>query len=378
MAIRTTPAVLAAFLASAILACASHAKADDIQIAAVHAQTGPLAFLGVPAVKGMKLAIDELNAKHFLGKDNLVLDVQDDGAVTTQTMTLFNRAALQLHALVILGPSDSIRSVAVAPLVNDLKVPTITTAQSAAGLAAGPWLFKVTVDPKGAILPLVDFALQQLHVKTVVSVYLRDNDGQIANMKTFTEGVEKGGAQVVAREGILSSETDYSAVATKIAALNPDGLYVGANAVQAANIVLQLKRAGVRPDLRVFGTSSLGLDYIKAGGSAVDNTFMTIDYNPESQTPYNKAFFAAYEKAYGAPPENYSGVGYDCVVLAASAIKAAGPNPTREKVRDALMTLKNIPVAMGNGHWNENPSRVPDYGIVVAMIQGGKIVAAPK
>jgi branched-chain amino acid transport system substrate-binding protein len=374
---RILPVAAGALVAAFILAASSQGKADDIQLAAIHATTGPLAFLGVPATNAMKVTMDQLNAEHFLGNDKLVLDVQDDGAITTQTMTLINRAALQLHALVILGPTDSIRSVAVAPLINDLKVPTITTAQSAAGLVAGPWLFKSTADPTGAISPLADYAAKKLNLKRVASVFLRDSDGQIANAKVFTDGVTKAGVPVVAQEGVLSSDTDYSAIATKLAGLDIDGIFIGANAVQAANIVLQLKRAGVRPDIKIFGSASFGVDYIKAGGAAVDGSFLTIDYNPQNDLPQNKTFYAEYLKRFSVPPDNWAGVGQACMMVAAYAIKAAGPNPTREKVRDAIAALKDVPVVDGNGRWSQTPSRVPEYGIVVATIQGGKIVAAP-
>lgn len=363
---------------SALMIAAAHAQSNEITISVIHSQTGPIAFLGVPAVNAIRMAADELNEKKFLGDTKIKLIVNDDATQTAQTQQLINRAALQDNALMILGPSDSTRSAAVAPLINQFQIPTITTAQSAAAFAAGPWVFKVTADPVGAIKPLGEYAAQKLGLKRVATIFYRDNDGQIANTRTFVAGVKAAGAEIVAEEGVLSSETDYTAVATKIAALKPDGIFLGANAEQAANMTVAMRNAGVPEDIKFFGSSSLGEDYIKQGGKATDNTYNTSDWNPQSTTALNIAFRDNYKKRYNTDANNWAAVGYDSMMVAAAAIKAAGPNPTREKVRDALARLKDVPVVMGSGTWNNTESRIPEYGITVNLVKDGKITAAPQ
>ena len=365
-----------ALAATLMMTTAVFAQSNEVTIAVIHSQTGPIAFLGVPAVNAIRMAADEINEKKLAGDVRIKLVVNDDATQTQQTQQLINRAVLQDNALMILGPSDSTRSAAVAPLINQFQIPAITTAQSAAAFTSGPWVFKITTDPVGAIRPLGEYAAKKLNVKKVAAIFYRDNDGQIANTRNFTTALKDAGAQIVAEEGVLSSETDYTAVATKIAALKPDGIYLGANAEQAANMAVALRNAGIGADVKLFGSSSLGEDYIKQGGKATDNTYNTSDYNPQSSSAMNVAFRENYKKRYNTDANNWAAVGYDSMMVAAAALKAAGANPTREKVRDALAKLKGVSVVIGSGTWNNTESRIPEYGITVNVIKDGKISAA--
>jgi len=75
-------------------------------------------------------------------------------------------------------------------------------------------------------------------------------------------------------------------------------------------------------------------------------------------------------------PDSWAMVGYSMGLIAANAIKAAGPNPTREKVRAAMLATKNLPVVIGRGTWTitDPATRIPSFGYAVMKIQGGKFV----
>ena len=69
-------------------------------------------------------------------------------------------------------------------------------------------------------------------------------------------------------------------------------------------------------------------------------------------------------------------MGYSIGLIAANAIKAAGPNPDRAAVRDALERTKDFAVPLGNGRWNLDAGRNPSYGAVVISVKGGAFVLA--
>lgn len=92
---------------------------------------------------------------------------------------------------------------------------------------------------------------------------------------------------LIAEETILIGDSDFGPLATKIAAAKPDAIWLGSNAAQAANLVIQLKQAGVSPNVALFGTAGLGVDYLKIGGKAVENTYFSIDFNDQSTVPMN-------------------------------------------------------------------------------------------
>lgn len=364
--------VLALLTAGAALASLP-ASAAEYTIASIKALTGPLAFVGVPEANAVKMAIDELNAANYLGAGNtLKLVSNDDQNDRAQITTLLTRAAKVDNALIVLGGANSVLMIAIAPLLNDLQIPMFATAQTAAPLAASKWYLKVTASSELQVAPLAKYAVEKVKPQRLAAIWGRDNDGHINNMKAFMGPLAAAGIKPVAEETILIGDTDFGALATKIAAAKPDAIWLGANAAQAANLVIQLKQAGVSPNVTMFGTAGLGVDYLKIGGKAVENTYFAIDFNDQSTAPMNVKFRENYKKRYNTEPDNWAAVGYSEALLAARAIKDSMPNPTREKVLEAVMKLRDADVVLGNGKWSQKADRIPEYGPAVMVIKNGK------
>ena len=352
-----------------------HANAAEFTITSVKALTGPLAFVGVPEANAVKMAVDELNAANYLGAGNSIklisVDDQNDRAQLTTALT---RASKVDNALIVLGGANSVLMIAMAPLLNDLQIPMFATAQTAAPLAASKWYLKITASSELQVAPLAQYAIEKVKPQRLAAIWGRDNDGHINNMKAFMAPLAAKGMKPIAEETILISDTDFGAVATKIAAAKPDAIWLGSNAAQAANLVIQLKQAGVAPNVVFFGTAGLGPDYLKIGGKAVDNTYFAIDYNDQSKAPLNVKFAENYKRLYNTAPDNWAAVGYSETLVAARAIKESMPNPTREKVLEAIMKMKDAEVVMGNGRWSQKADRIPEYGPSVMVVRDNKPV----
>ena len=353
------------------------AVAAEFTIASIKALTGPLAFVGVPEANAVKMAVDELNAANYLGAGNSIkLISNDDQNDRAQLTTLLTRSAKVDNALIVLGGANSVLMIAIAPLLNDLQIPMFATAQTAAPLAATKWYLKVTASSELQVAPLAQYAIDKVKPQRLAAIWGRDNDGHINNMKAFMGPLAAKGMKPIAEETILISDTDFGAVSTKIAAAKPDAIWLGSNAAQAANLVIQLKQAGVAPNVTLFGTAGLGVDYIKIGGKAVENTYFSIDFNDQSSAPLNVKFVENYKKLYNTAPDNWAAVGYSETLLAARAIKDAMPNPTREKVLEAVMKLRDADVVLGGGKWSQKSDRIPEYGPAVMVIRNNKTVPA--
>ena len=65
------------------------------------------------------------------------------------------------------------------------------------------------------------------------------------------------------------------------------------------------------------------------------------------------------------------------MTVVAHAIKAAGPNPTRELIREALSKTKDVPVVVGTGKYSY-VDRIPNYGSTFLMVKDGKFIVAPQ
>jgi branched-chain amino acid transport system substrate-binding protein len=191
------------------------------------------------------------------------------------------------------------------------------------------------------------------------------------------DGVKAAGGQVVAEEAIQASDSNFLPLATKIAAQNPDAVFVAAPAELSANFFIQLLQAGVSPKTRFLGPASLASQgFIKAGGKAVENAYIVADYAATSANPVNAAFTAAYKARYGVAPDNWAAMGYSTALIGLNALRAAGPNPTREKVRAELAKSNKVPVVIGDGLWTLDATRQPSYGAAILQVKNGTFVSA--
>jgi len=367
---------------SAVLLAAcvtSAAFGQEYTVAAELALTGTYAWVGVPSHEGLLVGLDEVNASGMLGAGKIKLVIEDTGSEKAQAITLINRFQARENVLMVLGPSSSSEGVAIAPVANDLKIPLLTTtAVSDAINKSGIWAFKTPSSPSVIIGEVAKYAVDNLRIKSAALVWGRDNDGQVGQKNAALAYFKGHGVDIVAEESVLTTDTDFLALLTKITAKNPDALFLALTAEQAASFIIQARQGGIDPRVRFLGVPNMGAEqFITIGGKAVEGSTFVADYFPNLESPENQRFVAEYKKRYNRLPDNGAALGYTAIKLAAAAIKAAGPQPTREKVRAALAKIKGLKVILGRGDFSYDENRGALYGAVILAVKNGKIVPAP-
>jgi len=361
------------------MALASHAaQAADRKIVILQALTGGAAFVGVPASEGMKFAAEELNAKGFLGADKIVVEVADSASARPQAMAAVTRYAADPSVLFILGPTTAPESIPSAGVANDAKIGMKAMTNAVALLNAGPWGF-ISAQPPVITMPqLGDYALDVSKVKACATVRFTDNEAYVDLERIFVEHTEKRGMKIVDRSGIKQADSDFSTVATRIVAAKPDCVMLFTLGPSAANLAIQLKQAGLPANVKLIGQTGLSSpQLISIGGAAVEGLVFNSDWTPGGNSPAGQAFAAAYKAKTGKEADNWAALGYSYMTVVATAIKAAGPNPTREGIRDALAKTKDVPVVIGTGKYSY-VNRIPTYGSTFLMVKDGKFVPAPQ
>ena len=358
---------------------AAPALSQEYTVAVEVALTGTYAWVGVPSHEGLLVGLDEVNSSGMLGAGKIKLTVEDTGSEKAQAITLINRFQSRDNVLLVLGPSSSSEGVAIAPVANDLKIPLLTTtAVSDAINKSGIWAFKTPSSPSVIIGEVAKYAADNLRVKSAALVWGRDNDGQVGQKNAAAAYFKSHGVNVVAEESVLTTDTDFLALITKITTQNPDGIFLALTAEQAASFIIQARQGGIDPKVRFIGVPNMGAEqFTTIGGKAVEGSVFVADYFPNLQTPENQRFVAEYKKRYNRLPDNGAALGYTAIMIAAAAIKAAGPQPTREKVRAALAKTKGMKTILGRGEFSYDENRGALYGAVILTVKNGKIVAAP-
>lgn len=365
----------------AFVAASVSVQAQEITIGVPVSLTGTYAFVGTAAVKGMQLAVDEINAGNELGGGRtLKLVVVDDGSNTTQAITLVNRLATVDKVMAIAGPSASPTVLAVSPVVNQLQIPMLGIAVTPAVNKAGVWSNRVLNSPTTLMTTLSNYTMETIKPKTLMTVASRDNDGAAAQSKV-ARSVMEGKVTLMPEESALMAETDFSALSTKIASTKPDVVMITMNDAAAANIILQSKQAGSSPNLRfVANNAAASASFLRIGGKAVEGVLVGTDAFPEIRSDnLAKAFVANFQKKNNATPDQWNAVGYTIARLYGHAIASTKGPLTRQSLLDTLIAVKNFPVVLGSGKGNFSfgVDREPTYEPILITIKDGKFVPAP-
>lgn len=370
---------LALLAATATLALGlGQGRAETVHIAVAHAITGPVAFVGIPVVNAIRMAADEISASGMLGDTKIVLDYADTASDKTQAMTLARRFAGDPSTIVMLGPTSSIEGLAVAPLANDLKFPMLTTALSSEVLKAGPYAFKGTTAPQDFITGIANYAVQKLKVHRCALVFDRQNEATVSQKTLFRDIVRQQGVSIASEDGVLGSDTDFAALATKVVDEKPDCLFLSAQAPISANLTIQMRQNGLSDDVKVIGTTSMATDqYLTVAGAASQGVYVVADFVPGGRDAAGRKFVADYQKRFGGVADNYAAIGYTMMKMVGEALRRAGPNPDRAKFRDALAGLPPMPTILGDGTFTIDPDRFVHYGAALLVVHDGKFVAPP-
>lgn len=361
---------------AALTVAATAAQAKEFLITSITELTGAIASQGIPLSRGMKVAADEINASGYLGADKIKLVQLDNGSDRGQSALLLKRAAAD-GSLAVIGTASGYNSLSITPLANELKVPLMGMVYSPDLLASGPWSLKITSSDDSHTLALARYAVNKAKPKECMIIYARDNPGFVGQYKTFREFTEKAGVKFVSVEAIAMQDTDFTALATKIASMKPDCLHISTLSPAGANIIQQALAAGMSPKTKIFAGAGFANEaLIKVGGPAVEGVVISADYAPGGVNEEGKKFEAAFMKAYGVAPENWAAVGYAQMKLIASAIKQVGPNVDRDSLRKALSSVKNWSNVLGANGTMTITDRLPEYDAALMTVKNGKFANA--
>ena len=359
---------------------ASVSQAAEYTVAIVQSMTGPTGFIGTPLREGALYQADRLNKMGFFGPGNTLKVVWgDDAGDRGQAVTLMERYGSDPKVLAVLGPLAGPIAIAGLNAANARQVPAIATTNSVLAPQTGKWAFNLTPPAKVMVPYLANYATDVLKIKSCATIGLHDNEAVLSTEKTFIDLASAKGAKFVTQEAIKNTDTDFSAVATKVASMKDiDCVFISTFAPQAANLVRQLRMAGMPNSVRVLMHSSAASpDLITQGGEAVEGVYLFGFWVPGGSTPEGREFDAAFKAKTGAAPDDWNAMGYTGMYLIANAIKNAGANPSREGVRDALAAMHNVEVIVGDHKFGYDADRIPTMGVQVTQVKGGKFIAAP-
>ena len=335
---------------------------NPIKIGYVGALSGDTALWGQAGLNGMELTAKQINEDGgILGREVQVIGLDGKGA-PDDSVTAYKKLVEEEGVSAVVGTNFSSCNIAIAAVADELEVPVIATAASND---------LVTVDADGSLHPysfrlcFIDsymgylagsYAYSELGLKTCalitdVTDSYSTSVGQYM-VDTFTEL----GGELVASEEAQNGDNDFRAQLTKIAAAQPDVLFIPWNYENVCLIAQQARELGIEGVF--FGADGWDTtELTELSNGALEGCYYVS--RPGFNLPEAAAYGEVYQKEYNVALEAECLYGNDGVMWIKQAIEAAGSDdPTA--IRDQLEATTSFDGLLGHMSIDpatHNPSR---------------------
>jgi branched-chain amino acid transport system substrate-binding protein len=361
-------AVACAAVALAMTACP---KADDaILIGEVGSMTGAEATFGQSTDKGIRLAIDEINAAGGVKGKKLRVKLIDDQGKPEDAAGAVKALIGRDKIVALLGEVATSNSLAMAPEAQRAHVPMISPSSTGISLTQkGDYIFRVCfIDPfQGQVM--AKFAKNTLPA-TKVAV-LRDTASaySVGLADSFAKAFTGIGGQVLLDEAYQKGQVDFRSQLTKIKAVSPDAIFVPGYYNDVGLIAKQARELGISaPLLGGDGWDSPKL--FEIGGAAIEGSFYSDHYSVEDPGRRVRAFVEAFQKKFaGEKPDAMSALSYDATKILAAAMRQA-PDLSGPALRDAIAATKGYEGITGVITLDGNRNAVKPAAVL--KVKGGK------
>jgi len=334
----TTAATGSAPASGAAATGSTAAGGNPIKIAVIDAQSGQSSSLGKWEYDGVKLAVDQANASGGVDGRKVELSVFDDQADPTVSTNLARKVASE-GFIAVLGPAESADAIAMSPILEQAKIPFITSGQSPAMPKLGdPYLFLNSPTSTTYDTTLANYAVTTAKFTHIAMITNNDAYGK-GEHDAFIAALKALNVTPIADQVVTPDQTDFSAALTSIRQKNPDALFIGAEEVESGLITKQARGLGIKAT--IIGGAPAGTPvYVQTAGTAnADGTVSSTPYLTNDTNAQTKAFAAAYDAAYGTEPELHGAKAYDGAEIMLQALKTTN-GAGGQALDDAIRAVK--------------------------------------
>jgi branched-chain amino acid transport system substrate-binding protein len=328
------------------------AQSNTIRIGVILPISGPASYFGVPAKQGMEMAVDELNKTGVNGY-KFQLQVEDGACSPLQATNVGKKLIDEYKPHAMIGASCSDAALAVAPIQNAAKIPTINVTSAAVALTESGYRYIFRIFPHADMqnTRLAKYAAEKAKAKTAIILYEKTNAG-LDNANAFEKYFTAEGGKVVAKIDFGRDVSDFTSIATRVASLGKvDALPTYGLEGQVVRLTQALALVGASKGGGgtgvPMGTIFLPYGFDKKAGPSSVGYLRIVQFDPSEKRPVVQNFMTAFKARYGAAelPSHIHAHSYDGVMLIADAVRRGAT--TSEQIRERLAQTKRLELTTG-------------------------------
>jgi branched-chain amino acid transport system substrate-binding protein len=304
--------------------------------------TGTISAGVIENTAGANLYFDAVNAKGGVFGQKVELISVDDKFDPKLTVELARKLITEDRVLALFLNRGTPHAQALMPLLAEFKVPLVAPSTGAMPLhdPVNPWIFNVRATYQREASEAIEH-LARVGITRTAVLTTDDTFGADGAAGTQT-GFAKVRQQPVLVEKFPREKPDFSGIAPKVVAANAQAVIIIGSAGNTANAVAALRAAGSSAQV-VTLSNNASEGFIKLLGANARGVIVTQVF------PYERSIKIAMirEARDLAKAKGMDGVtpamleGFAGAKVLVEGLRRAGPQPTRQSLRDALEGMDN-------------------------------------
>lgn len=290
--------------------------------------SGPIAHLGKDEENGVRMAIEELNARSLKIGGYPVqwrLEAGDDAGDPGRAASLA-RMFCDKKVAGVVGHLQSGTTLPAARIYNECGIPNITPAASNPAITQAGYddTFRLVASDGAMVDALLDHAVKTLGVRRVAIIDDRTAYGQ-GIVKLFEDAARERDVQIVDKQYTSDKATQFSSLLTAIKSHNPDAIFFGGLDAQAGPILRQMAQLSMN-NIRFLGGDAQCTERLPSladKAPTLRNVTCVVGGSSVQNMPGGPAWKQRYDKRFPGQYQVFSPYAYDATMVLAQAMLQA-------------------------------------------------------
>lgn len=359
---------------TAMLLITTMALGETIKVGMLTPLSGPIAIYGQTTLNGIKLATEELNKKGGIKGNKIELIIEDNKGDAAEAVNAVKKMISVNKIKALLGPVISTNSLAVAPIMQENKIPMLTpTGTNSTITEVGDYIARTCFIDEFQGQVMGAFAIKNLKAKNAVIMTDVNSDYSEGLGEEFKKVFEANGGKIIDTVSYVANDVDFTSQLTKIKMKKPEVIFVPGYYSEVSLIVKQARE--LRIDSVFLGGD--GWDngkLFEIAGDSINGSYISTHFSPESEDEQIQNFLKNYKARFGEEPSVLSALGYDAARVMYAAMEKT-ENCDSTEIKNEVNKTKDFKGITGTISLDQNRNAVKSAFVLEAKDGGFKYKA---
>lgn len=330
---------LLAIAAAATVLGVAVAQAADVKIGFISTFSGPAAFSGDYAQKGVDLYLQQ-HPDAFGDVDVEIVTRDDTGPAAETAKRLAQELVIQDQVDLIMGIQWSNNAFAILDVANEAEVPVVLFNAATSSLTeASPYVVRVSRTMWQSSYPLGTYAAETMGLSKAIVLFADYAPGKDA-AAAFTAGFSEAGGEIVEEIPLPFPQTpDFTPFLQRAKVSDADAIYAFMpSGAYSTAFVKAYVSTGLKDQMTLIGPGDIAPpSELELMGEGIEGATIIFHYSSAVPGETNAAFIKAWQEAYPETPVDSFGVqAYDGMAAIAHAIRETNGDFTAQSFVDSL------------------------------------------